>query len=114
MFILDVLHKVNTFAEKSGIKIYVVGGFIRDLLLERSTNDIDFVVMGNSINFAKKLANKLKASFFLLNEKHSAARIIYKSKNADFQLDFSPCRGKKITDDLAKRDFTINAIAIPL
>lgn len=96
-----------------GTEIYVVGGYIRDILLQRECFDRDYVVKGQSaIEFAKKIANLFNGYFVLLDKKHDIARVVMPDKvNA---MDFAGCVGPDIFTDLKNRDFTINAIACKL
>ncbi len=94
-------------------KIYMVGGMVRDILLNQSVQDIDLSFCGPVREFAKKVADDLHATFFMLNEKYQTARIIYRSKNNKKRwIDIVATRENNIYQDLRQRDFTVNAIAI--
>ncbi|MBM7556138.1 HD domain-containing protein [Halanaerobacter jeridensis] len=90
--------------------IYLVGGVIRDYLLEEELKDIDLVVAGPTKEVAQKFAARMDGSFVVLDEQRSMYRVV----TADLIYDFSPLRGETIIDDLSRRDFTINAIALKL
>lgn len=109
---LEILNKFIRFAETQQIidNAFVVGGSVRDIILGRELKDIDLAVKGNAINIARVFANSANASFVLMDEKFGIARIVF---NRHF-FDISTLRGKSIYDDLAERDITINAMAIPL
>ena len=92
-------------------KIYLVGGAIRDLLLNNAPRDFDFAVSGNGVEFAKKFAKKVRGSFVLLSEKDDEARVVLQKT---LTFDFNGFGDKKIGDDLVRRDFTINALALNL
>ncbi len=92
---------------------YIVGGFIRDWLLGRQTNDVDIAVDGNALNIAKDVAKKLGGKFVLLDEANGIARVVITEEEQQWHLDFSSFSGD-IETDLARRDFTINAIATKL
>jgi len=105
---------------------YIVGGFIRDWLLERKTNDIDIAVSGAAITIARKVAEEIEGKFVLLDDVNNIARVVViedeqpgrTSQNqelhgAEWHFDFSPFTGD-IESDLARRDFTINAMALEL
>ncbi len=85
---------------------YLVGGYVRDLLCGRASNDRDFIVRGNAQKFAKKAAKILKGTFVEL-KKNETYRVSL--GNMKF-LDFSRLKCQ-LEDDLVLRDFTINAIA---
>ncbi|MFP3879665.1 MAG: HD domain-containing protein [Dehalococcoidia bacterium] len=98
---------------------YIVGGFIRDWLLGRKTNDIDIAVSGAAISIARKVAREIRGRFVLLDEANQIARVVVvegkqqnrESRGAERHYDFSTF-SSDIESDLARRDFTINAIAL--
>ncbi len=93
---------------------YLVGGAIRDSLLGRSVLDIDFVLRGSGVEAARTVANALGAAFYPLDPEREIGRaILVRGKNR-FTLDFAALREPSIERDLALRDFTVNAIAMPL
>lgn len=95
--------------------VYLVGGIVRDILLNRPIHDIDVAYCGNVREFSKKVADHLGAKFFMLNEKFQTARIIYTSQsNLKRWIDIIAVRENIIERDLLFRDFTVNAIAINL
>ncbi len=104
--VIEILKEI----EKENKEIYLVGGAIRDTLLGISPLDFDFAVKGNGIKTAKKIASKIKGAFVLLSEKDDEARVVYKKS---YVFDFKGFK-ENIEEDLKKRDFTINAIAIKL
>ena len=120
-----VFKVLNEAAKESGIKTFVVGGFVRDILLQRPNNDIDIVVEGNGIEFAKKVANKLEnVRGFSVFKNFGTAMI----KLDDYELEFVGARKESyraesrkpivengtISEDQERRDFTINAMSISL
>ena len=92
-------------------KIYLVGGTIRDIYLHRPPFDFDFAVPGSGLELAKKFAHKIRGKFVLLSQKDDEARVVFKKK---IFFDFAGIQGKTIQNDLKRRDFTINALAVPL
>lgn len=93
--------------------IFLVGGSVRDIFLNRKSHDYDFVFEGDFKNYARKIANKLDGHFFILDKVRKTYRIIY--YNNDMQrkiLDFAELKNGDINTDLKLRDFSINAIAI--
>lgn len=96
-------------------KIYLVGGAVRDLLMQRQGHDLDFVATGDVLHLARKVADAIGAAFYVMDSDRQIARIIYQSEDGQrWFLDFSLMRGVTIQEDLQARDFTINAIAIGL
>ena len=95
---------------RENIHLHLVGGTVRDLLLGEAVKDLDFAIGGNAFSFARKFADMADGSFVPLDEKHDTARVVF--HRGDLLMDFSGVRGANITEDLAERDFTINAMAI--
>ncbi len=88
---------------------FLVGGYIRDLILGRlnSVIDVDILVPKNAINVGKKIADKFEGKFIILDEARDVVRIIFKHISIDIASQISP----SIDIDLLSRDFSINAIA---
>jgi tRNA nucleotidyltransferase/poly(A) polymerase len=98
----------------SSAEIYLVGGAIRDSLLGRPVVDIDLVLRGSGVESARAVANALGAAFYPLDLERGIGRVIlFRGKNR-YTLDFASLREASIEQDLALRDFTVNAIALPL
>lgn len=107
-----IIKEIWPFLDKSA-QYYLVGGFLRDYFLGKSTPDRDIVVLGKSaIETAKELADKINGHFVLLDEKYDIARVVFENK-IDY-VDFAICDGNTIENDLKRRDFTINSIALDL
>lgn len=92
---------------------YLVGGFVRDHLLRRETCDIDIAVKGDALGLAKKVAENLPGRFVLLDKSRGIARVVFKRHKRPVYIDFSGYT-TDIEEDLGRRDFTINAMAIHL
>ena len=97
-------------------EIYLVGGAVRDMLLNRLSRDFDFAVPSGGISLARRVARALDANFMILDEERDTGRVIVMDNdNSRTYLDFATYRGgEKLEDDLRARDFTINAIAYDL
>ncbi len=91
---------------------YVVGGTVRDALLERPLRDIDLVVSGPVEEAARTIGRVLRGPVFRLSEAFGAWRVLDRERR--FTFDLSPMQGESIAADLARRDFTVNAMAVPL
>lgn len=120
-----IFKKVGKIADEIGVETYVVGGYVRDLLLKRKSKDIDFVCVGSGIALAQKVAAYLgptvRVSVF---KTFGTAQIVYD----DLDLEFVGARKESyrqdsrkpivedgtLDDDQKRRDFTINALAISL
>jgi len=96
----------------AGRPAWLVGGAVRDVLLERPTADLDLVVEGDVGAAARSLARAVRGPAFELSEEFGAWRVM--SADRSWQVDLSPLRGGSLEADLALRDFTINAMAQPL
>ena len=91
---------------------WLVGGALRDRLLGRATSDFDVVVAGQPEALARALARGTGAYVFALSEEFRVWRVV--SHREGWQVDVLPLEGESIEADLARRDFTINAIAEPV
>jgi putative nucleotidyltransferase with HDIG domain len=117
-----VFKVVAQVAHEKGLPCFVIGGFVRDLLLERPSKDIDFVVVGDALELAKSAADKLRVKKVSLFKKFGTAHFRYKDLDVEFvgarKESYSPDSRKPevssgtIKDDQNRRDFTINAMAL--
>ncbi|MFC1995822.1 CCA tRNA nucleotidyltransferase [Chloroflexota bacterium] len=115
---LLLLTKVSDFLTGQGIKSYLVGGFVRDTLLERDTFDIDITVSADALEIVRGVADTIGGKYIRLDEVNKIGRVVLTdedtpSASPQWQLDFASFKGN-IESDLAQRDFTIDAIAIDL
>jgi tRNA nucleotidyltransferase (CCA-adding enzyme) len=118
--ILAVLRAIGRLANRHGYRAFVVGGFVRDILLNVRNLDIDIVVEGDAIAFGRRLARLYKGSL-VAYEKFGTATVV----TDKFKIDLATARKESyakpaalptvefssIKDDLERRDFTINAMA---
>ena len=96
-------------------EIYLVGGAVRDMFLNRLSPDLDFAAPSDGIFLARKVANALKADFLALDEERGTGRVLMTQEDgARIILDFATYRGVDLDADLRGRDFTINALAFDL
>ncbi len=115
------LGKIARLLASQGRQGYLVGGFIRDLLLGRQTNDIDIAVSGTAITIANEVAREIGGRFVPLDEVNGLARVVMieeeqqnqELRRAEWHFDFSAF-SHDIESDLARRDFTINSMALEL
>jgi poly(A) polymerase len=103
------------------LPMYLVGGTVRDLLLKRKGYDLDFVTGGNAIKIARRLADDLGAAFYPLDAERNVARVVMKPEESlaggtqhPARVDISAFQGRNLQEDLEKRDFTINAMALEI
>ncbi|MFQ6618869.1 MAG: CCA tRNA nucleotidyltransferase, partial [Fidelibacterota bacterium] len=119
-----LLKRISLLSEKTGMEIYAVGGYIRDQLLNRAVKDIDILVIGDGVEFARKLAKFLKVRRVITYERFGTAFIPcdkYKIEVATGRREeYVPSSRKPrvypsdLITDLSRRDFTINSIAMHL
>lgn len=111
-----VLRRVLRFSRNRNTRLHIVGGFIRDIILgrERANPDIDFAVKKNAIGFGRRLAKYFKSGFVVLDRENGCARLVKRIKKRIYTLDFTDFRGRNLVQDLGKRDFTINTLAVEL
>lgn len=106
----DEINKKLLELYEEGTELFLVGGYIRDFLLNKECFDKDYAVKGEgAISFAGKAAKAFDGYFVLLDKEHDIARVVMPDKKNT--LDFAGCVGQNILTDLKNRDFTINAIA---
>lgn len=121
----DIFHTISSVADGLGVECYVVGGYVRDLFLERPSNDIDVVVVGSGIEVASALKKHLgKSAYLSVFKNFGTAQIKYKGMEVEFvgarKESYSHNSRKPIVedgtleDDQNRRDFTINALAVCL
>jgi poly(A) polymerase len=91
---------------------WLVGGFLRDAMLERPTSDADVVVPSDPKNVARRFAAAQGGHFFPLDEERGTYRVVVAGGDGKITFDFCRRQGKTIEDDLLKRDFTINAMGL--
>ena len=95
--------------------IHLTGGAVRDALLGLQSHDLDFVLPKDAIKIARKVADRLNAAFYPLDEERNSGRVVIIQPGEErLVLDFSVYRGSSLEDDLKLRDFTVNAIAIDM
>ncbi len=94
---------------------HLVGGVVRDALLGRPNPDVDLALPVRAGEIARQVAHALQAHIFCLDDTHDTWRVIYTPEGeTPLHLDFAVYRGGTLEDDLRARDFTINALAVPL
>ncbi len=93
---------------------YLVGGAVRDLLLQQPGHDLDISVSNHAIGLARRTANALGAAFYVMDEERDIARVVLGEGSERLFVDFAGFRGHSLEEDLRGRDFTLNAMALSL
>lgn len=130
MDVYKIIKKINTCAKKEKIPVYAVGGFVRDFILGRKEkNDVDFVVVGSGLDFAKKFDIYMKEAGSLVEfPNFDTARYVLGEEEEKMVVEFAGARSENyeagsrkptvqtasLEQDLARRDFTVNAMAVPV
>jgi poly(A) polymerase len=110
-----ILEAVRRLTHRRKEKVFLVGGAIRDLFLGRPLGkDFDFAVTGDVESLAKEVANEVEGHAFPLEESLGTWRVTLKKRKRKTELDFSRLQGKDIFEDLRRRDFTVNSMAVGL
>ena len=125
----EIFHQISHVADTMGVECYVVGGYVRDIFLERPSNDIDVVVVGSGIAVAEELKRQLgKKAHLSVFRNFGTAQVKFYQRGKEFEVEFVGARRESyshdsrkpivedgtLEDDQNRRDFTINAMAICL
>ncbi len=94
--------------------VYLVGGTVRDALLGRDSDDLDFAVEGGAAALARAVADHIGGAYVLMDAERDVARVLRRTRGRRQQFDFAGLRAGDIVADLAARDFTVNAMALPV
>ena len=125
----EIFHQISRVADAMGVECYVVGGYVRDIFLERPSNDIDVVVVGSGIAVAEELKRQLgRKAHLSVFRNFGTAQVKFRQKGREYEVEFVGARRESyshdsrkpivedgtLEDDQNRRDFTINAMAICL
>ena len=125
----EIFHQISETADHLGLECYVVGGYVRDIFLERPSNDIDVVVVGSGIKVAEELKRMVgKKTHLSVFKNFGTAQVKFRQKGVEYEVEFVGARKESyshdsrkpivedgtLEDDQNRRDFTINAMAICL
>ena len=120
-----IFNIISQVGESEKMPVFVIGGFVRDALLKRSSKDIDIVALGSGIEIAEKVARKLGPKVKVSVFKNFGTAML---RHGDYEIEFVGARKESyrqnsrkpivengtLEDDQNRRDFTINALAISL
>jgi tRNA nucleotidyltransferase/poly(A) polymerase len=121
---LKILDVISRIAKRDKLSVYAVGGFVRDLILNRERNDLDILVIGSGTDFAKSVADELGIQNVSYFKNFGTAHFDYQEMNIEFvgarKESYDRNTRKPIVEDgtfeedISRRDFTINTLAISL
>lgn len=117
-----IFDRVGRVAAEIGLPAYVVGGYVRDLIIGRASKDIDFLTVGSGIELAKAVHKSMRGSHLSVFKTYGTAQV----KRGELELEFVGARKESyrrdsrnpivedgtLQDDISRRDFTINAMAL--
>lgn len=95
-------------------KLYLVGGFLRDLLLGRESKDLDFIIYPFSYRILEIFSKSIKGKIFPLDEERKYFRITANFNNENYIFDFTPKEGRDLLEEVKRRDFTINSVLLEI
>lgn len=125
----EIFHQISEAADRLGVECYVVGGYVRDIFLERPSNDIDVVVVGSGISVAEELKRMVgKKAHLSVFRNFGTAQVKFRQNGREYEVEFVGARKESyshdsrkpivengtLEDDQNRRDFTINTMAICL
>ena len=120
----NFLQTASEVAEEVGVEVYVVGGFVRDLILNRKNEDIDFLIVGDVMKYAQTLAASFGINDVVVFKTFGTAHFTYEGLNFEFvaarKESYRKSSRKPLVsegsffDDISRRDFTINTIAVSI
>ena len=100
-------------SQAEGKQVWLVGGAVRDHFLQRQSLDLDFVVAGDALSLARRVADGLGGKYYTLDLERGAGRVLVSLPGGEERiLDFTRMQGSDLQEDLGLRDFTINALAL--
>ncbi len=111
---MQVLNQLSGFLNSRSARAFLVGGTVRDTLIGRERYDIDVTVTAHAAELARAFADQVGGAFYVMDQEHDVARVIIEREGKRYTVDFAQLRGETIEQDLATRDFTINAMAVDL
>src|SRR5262245_52130414 len=110
----DILRDLQPILTRNESLVYLVGGAVRDAYLRRRIHDLDFATAEDGRRLAQQVADKLRGAYYPLDDERKVGRAILTYQDERFVVDIASFRGGDLTTDLTGRDFTMNALAVPV
>lgn len=124
----DILEKIGRAADEHKFEIYVVGGYVRDFILEKPGTDIDIMVMGDAVKFAEITSKNFGKNLDAVYKNFGTALLKIIQDNKEYKIEFASARKESynrnsrkpevlpanLQEDISRRDFTINSLAVSL
>jgi poly(A) polymerase len=121
---ISFINKASEIADELEVEVYIVGGYVRDLILNRKNEDIDFLVVGDVQKYSRQLASTLGIDDIVIYKTFGTAHFAYQGLNLEFvgarKESYRKSSRKPevsegtFSDDISRRDFTINTIAVQI
>lgn len=113
---IPYLITIKRLAKKMGITIYLVGGFLRDIYLNKEDEcfDFDFAVNGSVFKFASEFSKTTNTRLVILDEQTKTYRVVLKKWSKSYNYDFAELKGADLEEDLNWRDFSINTLCVKI
>ncbi len=123
-----ILEIIGAEADKSGFEIFVVGGYVRDFILDKQSPDIDIMVLGDATEFANIAAKNFNKSLDAVYKNFGTALLMVQENDIEYKVEFASARKESynrdsrkpevlptnLEEDISRRDFTINSLAVSL
>ena len=121
---ISFINTASEIADKLELEVFIVGGYVRDLILNRKNEDIDFLVVGDVQKYSRQLASRLGIDDIVIYKTFGTAHFVYQGLNLEFvgarKESYRKSSRKPevsegtFSDDISRRDFTINTIAVQI
>lgn len=113
---IPYLVTIKRLAKKTGVTVYLVGGFLRDVYLkkEKECFDFDFAIEGDVFKLAREFSKSVNKRLVVLDEENKTYRVVFKKRLKFYNYDFAQLKGENLEEDLNWRDFSINTLCVKI
>ncbi|MBN8568516.1 MAG: HD domain-containing protein [Ignavibacteria bacterium] len=123
-----ILETIGAEADRANYEIYVIGGYVRDFILGKQSTDIDIMVLGDATEFAHTVAKRFNTELNAVYKNFGTALLMVTDNNIEYKIEFASARKESynrnsrkpevadanLEEDISRRDFTINTLAVSL